>query len=151
MKRYELLYILPATLTEEETTPIATKVTELLQQNGCQISQEVAMEKRHLAYPIKQQRYGYYRLVEFSAEPEVTAKLNDALRLSQEILRHIIVEKPIKSQVTLDREQALRDRLAARRQQHAETAPVEGKPSPAISAEELDQKLSKILEESAEL
>ncbi|MFA5954312.1 MAG: 30S ribosomal protein S6 [Patescibacteria group bacterium] len=151
MKRYELVYILPATMTEEETAPIVAKVTEQLQQQNCQITHEVNMEKKRLAYPIQNQRYGYYRLIEFSADPAVMAKLNDTFRLSQEILRHLIIEKPIKSQATLDREQALRDRLAARRQQHIDTPTPSKKVSPAISAEELDQKLSKILEESAEL
>jgi len=152
MQQYELLYILPATMTDEEAKKEAVKITDLLKQNGADISQEINLEKKKLAYPIKNQRYGFYQLVEFTSETSAIAQLNSTLRLSQNVLRHMIVEKPVKSQETLEREQALRDRLAARRQQRTTTttSAVTAQKivkEESISAEELDRKLSEILEE----
>ena len=138
---------------DDGVPPVIAKVTEQLQVNGCEVSHEVNLEKRRLAYPIKHERYAYYRLVEFSAEPSAVAKLNETFRLTQDILRHLIVEKPVKSAATIEREQALRTRLAARRQQRAVAAGVAEEAAaesatPAMSAEELDEKLSRIVDEA---
>lgn len=113
------------------------------------------MGKKRLAYPIAHQHYGYYRLVEFTAEPTNLQKLNDLLSLSSDVLRHQIVVKPVKSRVVVEREQALKARLAARRQQRARAAEQlssEGvAQGPTISPAELDEKLEKILEENPEV
>lgn len=150
MKQYELMYILPSSLTEEEAPEHAGKITSLLQAATCQITQEVDLGKKKLAYPINHDRYGYYRLVEFSAEPTVLNKLNESLRLSRELLRHLIIDKPVKSEAVIERERALKERLAARRQRDgvvsSTPAPTEDQTA-NLSAEELDKKLEEIIDE----
>lgn len=154
MNQYELMYILPSGLTEDEAPVEASKVSAKLNEHGVQITQEVDLGKKKLAYPINHERYGYYRLVEFTAEPAVIAKLNEMFRLSRDIVRHLIIAKPVKSPAVLEREQALRDKLAARRQKNtpasapaAAEATEEKADITNLSAEELDKKLSQILDE----
>lgn len=148
------MYILPSTLTEEEAPQRATKITELLQGVGGSITQEIDLGKKKLAYPINHDRYGYYRLVEFTAEPSALNKLNESLRLSRELLRHMIIDKPVKSQMVIEREQALKEKLAARRQRDhvAQDAPVaKNEDVPVLSAEEIDKKLDEIIEEEPQI
>ncbi|OGL60447.1 30S ribosomal protein S6 [Candidatus Uhrbacteria bacterium RIFCSPLOWO2_12_FULL_46_10] len=149
------MYILPPTLTEDEVPGATEKITNLLKDNGAEITKEVDLGKKRLAYPIEHHQYGYYRLLELSAEPSRLAKINSVLRLATNVMRHQIIVKPIKSQVTVEREQALRARLAVKRQQRAaaeapsvsapEPSPVS---TPSLTPEELEKKIEKILEEN---
>jgi len=159
MQRYELMYILPPTLTENEVPATTEKISTLLKDNGAEISQEVDLGKKRLAYPINHHQYGYYRLLEMSSEPSNIAKMNNALRLSPHVLRYQIIVKPVKSQATVEREQALKARLAVKRQQRAlaaetpaatryePTAPQ----APTLTPEELEKKIEKILEENPDV
>ena len=161
LQRYELMYILPPTMTDEEVRPMVEKITTLLKDNGAEISQEVDLGKKRLAYPINHHQYGYYRLLELNSEPSNIAKMNNALRLSPHVLRYQVIVKPIKSAATVEREQALRARLAAKRQQRAASAqapaaatalPEVAVPEmPALTPEELDKKIEKILEDDSNL
>ena len=146
------MYILPSALTETETPEHAAKITNLLQAAQAQITTEIDLGRKKLAYPINHDRYGYYRLVEFAGDSAIIQKLNESLRLSRELLRHIIIEKPVKSQAVMDRERALKERLAARRQREETPRPPE-KPEeptgPTLTAEEIDRKLEEIVEETS--
>lgn len=160
MQNYELLYILPPTLTETEAPVAAGRISTMLQDAGGSITQDVDLGRKKLAYPIKHHQYGYYRLVEFSAEPASVVKLNNTFRLSPELLRYLMLVKPEKTQATIERDEALRARMAARRQQRMSTTATEAATAaaaagtdetPALSAEELDKKLEKILEDGPNL
>lgn len=149
MKKYELIFILGPNFTEEEVGAEAKKVLEQVSKQGAEIGQIVDLGKKKLAYAIKKQRHGYYQLVEFNAEGNMLAAINNALRLDQTVLRHLIIEKPEKSAEQIQKEQALRAKLAAKRQQgdtDNKTRSVDEKST--MSAEELDKKLSKILEDT---
>lgn len=155
-QRYELMYILPPTLAENEVPGSTEKITTLLKDNGAEISQEVDLGKKRLAYPISHHQYGYYRLLEMNSEPSNIAKMNNALRLSPHVLRYQIIVKPVKSQATIEREQALKARLVAKRQQRAlatetPTATHYESVTPqtlTLTPEELEKKIEKILEEN---
>ncbi len=150
-KNYELMYILPSSLTETEAPEHAAKIGGLLNTAQAQITQEVDLGKKKLAYPINHDRYGYYRLVEFTTDSGTIQKLNESLRLSRELLRHLIIEKPVKSEAVLERERALKERLAARRQRPETQVTSEkqiAEPVSTLSAEELDKKLEEIVEET---
>lgn len=93
MQKYELLYIVPAKHTDDEVTKLAEKISGLLTAAGASISESRQLGKMRLAYPIQHTRYGHYVLVNFEAETPVIIKLNDMLRLSTDILRHLIVKR----------------------------------------------------------
>lgn len=87
MQNYELLFILPGTLAENETQPIADKVKAAVERNHGEGIEVVAMDKKRLAYPIKHIRYGYFYLVFFKAENKDTQQIRADLRLMTELLR----------------------------------------------------------------
>lgn len=47
--------------------------------------------KRRLSYPIRKRTEGYYVVYVFECDPSFVAQLNQALRVNEDILRHMIV------------------------------------------------------------
>jgi small subunit ribosomal protein S6 len=98
--RYELLYIIPATVVETEVGDVETKISTLITKYGASVELTKRLGKLHLAYQIKNQRYGYYVAAVFTAEPTAVAKIEESLRISNDILRHMITlsEKTVEEQ-----------------------------------------------------
>jgi small subunit ribosomal protein S6 len=90
-RRYELLYIIPTTFTDEEAGEVETRVSGLISKVGATVDSTTRMGKIRFAYPIQDQRHGYYVQVMVSAEPSAVAKLDMQLRINPEVLRHMIL------------------------------------------------------------
>lgn len=89
--RYELLYIIPTTFTDEEAGTVEQKISGLLTKVGATTESTTRLGKFRLAYAIKKQRHGHYVLVMFTADHSMIAKLDELLRITPEILRHLIL------------------------------------------------------------
>ena len=92
MQNYELLYILPAKFADTEIDGLRAKVAGMIEAAGAKVTRNESLGKIKLAYVIKKQQHGTYVLVHFSAETPVIAVLDRQFRLSDEILRHMIVD-----------------------------------------------------------
>lgn len=92
MQRYDLLYIIPVTFEEEKINSIKAEVRSRLKDAGGVIISEVEMGRRKLAYPIKKQSTGYYDGFEFDLTPNKINDFEKYLKLSDEIIRHLIVK-----------------------------------------------------------
>ncbi len=164
MQPYELLYIIPAVMTESEAEPIANKVTEMIKATGATIVRNENLGKLKLAYAIKRQKHGYYMLAQFDADPSVIAKLDNDLRLNENVLRHQIVLRGKGAEKRAYKLEAYQSPIneegfAARRSERdvKRRAPGASSPSapimkqgPEMSIEELDKKLDAILEGTSE-
>jgi small subunit ribosomal protein S6 len=51
---------------------------------------------RKLAYPIEKKSEGYYVVVEFNASPVLPKELDRRLKISDDVMRHIIINKEAK-------------------------------------------------------
>lgn len=91
MARYELMYIIPSTLTDEEVGGIETKVASVLTKFGAQVESTKRLGKYRFAYPINHQRHGHYVLVMFTTDPAALAKIEDNLRIITDVLRHLTI------------------------------------------------------------
>lgn len=92
MQKYELLFIVPTQFADTEIDGLREKVAKTIEQTGAKVTRNESLGKIKLAYPIKHQRHGTYVLVHFESEPSAIAGLDRTLRLSDEVLRHIIVD-----------------------------------------------------------
>ncbi len=90
-RRYELLYIIPTTFTDDEAGEIETRVSGLISKVGAVADSTTRLGKLRFAYPVKDQRHGYYVQVMLTAEPSAVAKLDMQLRITPEVLRHLIL------------------------------------------------------------
>ena len=90
-RRYELLYIIPTSFTDDEVGGVETKVAALITKVGGTVESTQRLGKLRFAYEIKAQRHGHYVLVMFTADPSAVAKLDELLRITPEVLRSIVL------------------------------------------------------------
>lgn len=89
---YDLLYIVPNKYTENEVPQVMKTVNDVIVKFNGKVTKEVNYGKRRLAYPVKHNHYGFYILDRFEAMPKDAHALNSALRVQEELLRHLITE-----------------------------------------------------------
>ena len=159
-QRYEIVCLVANKYSEDEVGPIIGAVAKLVQTNGGTVIAEETWGKRKLAYPIKHFFHAYYHLIECDL-PKVSAqKIDNALRLDERLLRHLIVQKRVKTEVEVARERAAQERIA---REQVKAASAEGaaktkaetdatrKEKPAVDMAALDAKLDKILDDTTDL
>ena len=59
--------------------------------NGGEITKKDLMGKRRLAYEINDYRDGIYVLVQFNATADIINELDRVMKISDEVIRHLIV------------------------------------------------------------
>jgi small subunit ribosomal protein S6 len=91
LRDYELIVIISPEVPEEEVPTNIDKIGEFITSKGGSITQVDRWGKRRLAYPIKHFKEGNYVLTKFKIEPAMTAELEVNLRISEKILRHMLV------------------------------------------------------------
>jgi small subunit ribosomal protein S6 len=92
MRKYELMYIVRPTVEQETLEAVTAKFQGIITANGGEISKHDVSGKRRLAYEIEKIRDGFYILVNFTSEKEVVAELDRVLRITDEVIRHLIVQ-----------------------------------------------------------
>jgi small subunit ribosomal protein S6 len=93
MQQYELLCVLPGTLTEEEVKPILDDVHAVITGKGGKVLSVDDMGKSRLAYPMNHIRYGYFRLCRFEADEANVTEIQQKLRLQKQLLRAFITKQ----------------------------------------------------------
>lgn len=90
--KYETIFIVDVTKGEEVITSVTEKFKSLIEANAT-VSNVADWGKRRLAYPINDMNEGYYVLVEFESKPEFPAELDRVYKITDGIMRTIIVAK----------------------------------------------------------
>lgn len=89
---YETIFIVNATMTEEAINAVTEKFTKLIAENGEIVKTDV-WGKRRMAYAIDDMTEGFYVFVEFNSKPEFPAELDRIFKITDGIIRSIIVAK----------------------------------------------------------
>jgi small subunit ribosomal protein S6 len=92
MNSYETLFVVDATLSEEDVKATVEKFTALIAENGTVESVD-EWGKRKLAYLINDKSEGYYVLVNFKSEGEFPSELERLMKINENILRFIVIRK----------------------------------------------------------
>ncbi|CAH8720787.1 30S ribosomal protein S6 [Paenibacillus thiaminolyticus] len=90
MRKYELMYIIRPDIEQEAVQAAVDKFQGVISNEGGEITKHDVMGKRRLAYEIKKFRDGIYVLVNFTAQPAVVAELERQLKISDEVIRHLV-------------------------------------------------------------
>ena len=96
MRDYEVLYIVRADLDDEKVQDAVKRVNTLIQRSGGTVDKTNLWGKRRLAYEVKHQKEGAYVLQDFQLDPDRVPELEAALKITEEVLRHLVVRKPEK-------------------------------------------------------
>jgi len=92
MRNYELMYIIRPDV-EQETVQAVTEKFQGIIGNGGEIVKHDIMGKRRLAYEINKHREGTYVLVHFKGTSEIVAELERVLKITDEVIRHMVVRE----------------------------------------------------------
>ena len=92
MNKYETVMILDCNISEEDRKNAIEKIKNYIEKNG-EIRKTEDMGKRKLAYEVKKNKEGYYYIIEFSTNPENIAELERIYRITDEILKFIVVRQ----------------------------------------------------------
>lgn len=90
MAKYETMLVTSAALDEEASTALVGKFKTLIETHGT-IDSVDEWGKRRLAYPINKQEEGVYTLIKFTCTPEFPAELDRVYKITDGVLRTIIV------------------------------------------------------------
>jgi len=93
MRHYEMMYILRPDLDEEMLNEVIERFSSIIDEQGGEMINLDRWGKRRLGYEIKDFHEGFYVLVDFKGEVAVTDELSRRMRLSDSVLRHMIVTK----------------------------------------------------------
>ena len=93
MNKYEIMYIVKATLSEEEIKAVKDRFEGILTNNEAKVVDSRDLGQKELAYEIKKQKTGYYFLVTIEAKDDKAINEFDRLSLiSKDVIRHLITK-----------------------------------------------------------
>jgi small subunit ribosomal protein S6 len=107
LRTYEALYIVSPELTDDDIQAKDQEVNDLVTSNGGSIVRSEIWGRRKLAYMVGKHSEGCYILVRFQAPAELPAKLETHFKLSETIIRYLLLHLDERT-LRLEEEQARR-------------------------------------------
>ena len=92
MTNYEVLFIIDPALEDEKKEATIEAVKGIIAADG-EVGNVDVWGMRKLAYPIKKKSEGYYVVIEFKGNPSLPKELDRRLKISDNIMRHLIDNK----------------------------------------------------------
>ena len=89
---YEVVYVLDPAQGEEAIAATVAKFQSLAEEHGSNVVVD-EWGKRKLAYEIDKLTEGDYTLINFHADPASIAELDRVLRITDAVIRHMIVRR----------------------------------------------------------
>ena len=84
--KFEVLYIIDATIGEEATAALVEKFKAMVEAEGT-LTNIDEWGKRRLAYPIYDMAEGYYVLMNMETKPEFPAELERVMKITEGVMR----------------------------------------------------------------
>lgn len=92
MNKYESIIIINPSVEEQEVKDLTKRFTDLINENG-KVESVEELGKKKLAYEVKKNKEGYYVLINFEAKPDSIAELERNYRITDEVIKFIVVRK----------------------------------------------------------
>lgn len=92
MRKYEAVFIFVPSLEEEKRNQLLERLKGIMEENGT-ITNVDEWGMRKLAYEINDLTEGYYVIVNFESNPETVGELDRVCKISDSIMRHMIVKE----------------------------------------------------------
>ena len=93
MTKYEMLYILDASLTDEAKEAIIVKFEDLVKNNGGVVEKTDRWGVKKLQYPINYKSEGYYVLMTFEADPTLVVEIKRIAGIVDGVIRRLITKR----------------------------------------------------------
>ena len=92
MNNYEAVLIFKPDMSDQDRTELFERFKSVIEENG-EVTNVDDWGKRRLAYEINYIREGYYYIVDFKSEPDHIREFERRLRLSDFIIRYMVIRK----------------------------------------------------------
>ncbi|MBI2867231.1 MAG: 30S ribosomal protein S6 [Chloroflexi bacterium] len=93
MQKYEAVVVFVPTMTDDELPASVGKVTKDIETRGGTVTKTDVWGRRKMAYPVRSFKEGNYVLAEFTLTAERVKDLSNNLKLSEQVLRYLIVKQ----------------------------------------------------------
>ena len=110
---YELGFILNPEVSEEQTRAILERIGLIVKNYDGQVVKVNQWGRRRLAYPIEHHRDGYYVFIDMILTPETVLELDRTLKVSEEVMRHLVKRRDPKAAQKEREEREAREARAA--------------------------------------
>ena len=92
MDKYEIMFIVKATIESEEVSKTADTFKKLITDMKSKVLDFKELGKKKFAYPIKKEINGYYFVMQIEANHETIKEFDRRALLDENILRHLIIK-----------------------------------------------------------
>ena len=92
MNKYESVIIINPSVDEEGMKNLIKTYTDLINKNG-KVEKVDELGKKKLAYEVKKNSEAYYVIFTFEAKPDSIVELERNYRITDEIIKFIVVKK----------------------------------------------------------
>jgi small subunit ribosomal protein S6 len=89
---YEMVLIISPEVAEEKFEATIENISRFITGKGGTVASVDRWGRKKLAYPIKRFMEGSYVLARFKMKPSSTKELETNLRISEDVLRHLLVK-----------------------------------------------------------
>ena len=93
MNKYELALVVNAKIEDDVRTATVDKAKNYISRFGGNVTDVEDWGKQKLAYEIQKMDEAFYYFIQFDAEPEVPAQLEENVRIMDNVLRFLCVRK----------------------------------------------------------
>lgn len=93
MNKYELALIINAKIEDDARTATLEKAKEYITRFGGEITNVDEWGKKKLAYEIQKTSEGFYYFIQFDAQPQVPAQVEENIRIMDNVLRFLCVRQ----------------------------------------------------------
>ena len=93
MNKYELALVVSAKIEDDASTATVQKAKDYIVRAGGTVTEVEDWGKKKLAYDIQKMSEGYYYFIQFEAEAEAPAQIEENIRIMDNVLRFLCVRK----------------------------------------------------------
>jgi small subunit ribosomal protein S6 len=92
MRKYEIMFIVRPNIEDGAKNQLVENFVNVLKDNGSEVLKVEELGLRPLAYEINDFRKGHYYLIDTSATNEAVNEFDRLARISEDIIRYIIIK-----------------------------------------------------------
>ena len=92
MTKYEMLYIIDSSITDEAREAVIAKFAEIITANEGKVESIDKWGVKKLAYPINYKNEGFYVLMTFEAQPSLIAEIERVANITIEVMRRLVTK-----------------------------------------------------------
>ena len=93
MNKYELAFVVSAKIEDDARTATVEKAKEYITRAGGTVTEVEEWGKKKLAYDIQKMSEGFFYFIQFDAESNVPALVEQDVRIMDNVLRFLCVRK----------------------------------------------------------